>query len=219
VSLTQDDVAKILRIVDESGYDDIHLEIGDFKLHVQKHRAGFSDSQQPSSQFKGAPGTTQFPRADSAMAPSVRSAVAPQANTRKDEPIPEGWIAAQAGPMQKAVYEVQDGARQVTISVSTAGGDMAANVNRWRQQVQLAALGGPDLEREMRKIKVDGQDATYVEAVGPESAKSRETILGVIVEAHGRQWFLKLKGDAELAAREKPHFEKFVQSIRFRGTN
>jgi hypothetical protein len=105
----------------------------------------------------------------------------------------------------------------VAISVSIAGGDMTANVNRWRQQVQLGALNAADLEKEMRKLKVDGQDATYVEAIGPETAKSRETILGVIVEAEGKQWFLKLKGDAELAAREKPHFEKFVQSIRFRG--
>ena len=103
MSLTQDDVAKILRIVDESGYDDIHLEIGEFKLHVQKHRAGFSDSQQPSSQFNGAAGAPQFARADSAMAPSVRSAVPPQANTRKDQPIPEGWIAVRA-PMLGVFY-------------------------------------------------------------------------------------------------------------------
>jgi hypothetical protein len=74
----------------------------------------------------------------------------------------------------------------------------------------------------MHKIKVDGQEGIYVEAIGPESTPNnttgaRETILGVIVEAQGRQWFIKLKGDAELAAREKTHFEKFVQSIRFRG--
>jgi hypothetical protein len=132
--------------------------------------------------------------------------------------IPEGWTTAPVGPLQLAVYEVRDGDRQVTISVSSAGGDMTANVNRWRGQVDLPPLETADLARELRKIRVDGQDGTYVEVIGPESAKSREMILGVIVEAQGGQWFFKLKGDAELAAREKPHFEKFVQSIRFRGT-
>jgi hypothetical protein len=120
-----------------------------------------------------------------------------------------------AGQFQIAAYEVRDGDRQLAISVSSAGGELAANVNRWRQQVQLPELKVADLEKEMRKFKVDGRDGTYVEAIGPETAKSRETILGVVVEAQGLQWFLKLKGDFELAAREKPHFEKFVQSIRF----
>jgi hypothetical protein len=131
--------------------------------------------------------------------------------------IPDGWMAGQAGQFQQAVYDVHDGDRKVTISVSAVGGDLIENVNRWREQVQLTRLEASDLEKEMRKIKVDGQDGIYVEAIGPESAKLRETILGVIVEAQGRQWFLKLRGDAELAAREKPNFEKFVQSIRFRG--
>ena len=152
------------------------------------------------------------PRKPKAVATAGRAAAAPF-----DCEIPEGWTAGQAGQFQLAVYEVHEGDRQVTISVSIAAGDLAANVNRWRQQVQLAPLDAADLDKETHKIKVDGQEGTYVEAIGPESAKSRETILGVIVDAQGQQWFLKLKGDSELAAREKPHFEKFVQSIRFRG--
>jgi len=131
--------------------------------------------------------------------------------------IPTGWVAGQAGQFQQAVYDVHDGDRKVTISISAVGGDLVENVNRWREQVQLSRLEATDLEKEMRKVKVDGHDGISVEAIGPETAKPRETILGVIVEAQGRQWFLKLRGDAELAAREKPNFEDFVQSIRFRG--
>ncbi|HEY2252337.1 MAG TPA: hypothetical protein VGH74_14790, partial [Planctomycetaceae bacterium] len=130
--------------------------------------------------------------------------------------IPEGWTAAQAGQFQLAVYEVRDGERQVTISVSAVGGDLATNVNRWRDQVHLPRLEPADLEKEMHKIKVDGHEGVYVEAIGPDTPKPREAILGVIVEAQGKQWFLKLRGDSELASREKPNFEKFVQSIRFR---
>ena len=34
--LTQDDVRKILQIIDEMGERDVHLEIGDLKLHVSR---------------------------------------------------------------------------------------------------------------------------------------------------------------------------------------
>ncbi|HLJ09646.1 MAG TPA: hypothetical protein VKU82_00580 [Planctomycetaceae bacterium] len=129
--------------------------------------------------------------------------------------LPQGWSSVRAGPMQAAAYEVREGRRQATISISSAGGDLAANINRWRSQLQLAPLEGAALESELRRIPVDQSDATYVELVGPEGSSPRETILGVIFEAQGKQWFIKLKGDADLAAREKPRFEEFVKSIRF----
>ena len=130
--------------------------------------------------------------------------------------IPDGWMTVKAGQMQKARYEVREGSWQAAVSVAVAGGDVAANVNRWRGQVQLEVLAQADLEKQMRQIKVDGHDATYAELVGPETAEPRQTILGVIVGVEGRQWFIKLQGDAALAAHEKGRFEEFVQSIRFR---
>jgi len=130
--------------------------------------------------------------------------------------VPEGWTAVNAGQMQLAKYEVRDGDREAVISVSIAKGDLFENVNRWRGQVQLKELDPATLKNELIKIKVDGHDATSVVLVGPEEAQQRESILGVIVAVQGKQWFFKLKGDAELAAREMEHFDEFVQSIRFR---
>ena len=40
MDMTNEDVLNILRIIDESGYNDIRLEIGDLKLHVQKEKSG-----------------------------------------------------------------------------------------------------------------------------------------------------------------------------------
>jgi len=108
-------------------------------------------------------------------------------------------------------------AREAGISVSKAGGDLAANINRWRGQVQLAPLDAADLDGQMQKISIGGHAGVLVEAVGPESAQPREAILGAIVTVRGEQWFFKLKGDAALAAREKPHFEEFLKSIQFGG--
>jgi len=158
-----------------------------------------------------APGTASANR----RKPKAASSVA--APLPFDCEIPSGWTAGPVGQFQLAVYEVHDGDRQVTISVSAVGGDLATNVNRWREQVQLKRLEPAELEKEMRQIKVDGHDGVSVEAIGPETAKPRETILGVIVKAQDAQWFFKLRGDADLAAREKPNFGKFVESVRFRG--
>lgn len=36
MELTSDDLLKILKIIDESPYDDVRLECGQYKLHVQK---------------------------------------------------------------------------------------------------------------------------------------------------------------------------------------
>ena len=54
-----------------------------------------------------------------------------------------------------------------------------------------------------------------MELIGPQHATQPETILGVIAIEAGRVWVIKLKGDTELAAREKQNFESFVRSIRF----
>jgi hypothetical protein len=45
---------------------------------------------------------------------------------------------------------------------------------------------------------------------------SRQAILGVMAAAGGRLWFIKLKGDHDLAAREKPRFEAFVKSLKLK---
>jgi acetyl-CoA carboxylase biotin carboxyl carrier protein len=37
MSLTNDDVVQILKLIDECGYDDVRVEIGDLKIHVSKH--------------------------------------------------------------------------------------------------------------------------------------------------------------------------------------
>ncbi len=130
--------------------------------------------------------------------------------------VPNGWTRGTASAMQLAAFDVRDGDRQAGITVSTAGGNLAANINRWRGQVGLADASAAEIDQQARKIQIDGHDGTSVELVGPESSSPCKTILGVIVEAQGKQWFIKLTGDTELATREKERFEEFVKSIKFR---
>jgi hypothetical protein len=126
---------------------------------------------------------------------------------------PSEWSPGKPNAFSLAAFKVADGDKQVEITVSTAGGDLLANVNRWRGQVKLPPIDAAGLVKAAKKIDTLGSTGDYVEIVGPEAA-NRETILGVQAEAGGRTWFVKLKGDAELAQREKPRFETFVKSLK-----
>ena len=119
--------------------------------------------------------------------------------------------------MRIAEWEAVDGSQRVSITASTAGGDLISNVNRWRGQIGLDTASDQEIAQALRRVSLGGLPGDYVELVGPESSNPRQTILGVIVQATGRQWFFKLQGDADLAKREQTRFEEFVKSIRFRG--
>jgi hypothetical protein len=126
---------------------------------------------------------------------------------------PSEWSPGKANAFSLAAFKVVDGDKQIEITVSTAGGDLLSNVNRWRGQLKLPPLDAAELAKAAKKIDTLGTTGDYVEIIGPDSA-NHETILGVQAEAAGRTWFVKLKGDATLAEREKPRFEAFVKSLK-----
>ena len=131
---------------------------------------------------------------------------------------PAGWSQGKVEGMRKAAFRVEEGDQSAEITVidlAAAANDLLTNVNRWRGQVKLDAISERDLPSLVREIDVGGVKGQYVELVGPADAKRRETILGVMAVAGEKVWFIKLQGDADLAAREKANFEAFVGSIQF----
>jgi len=81
--LTHDDVQRILKIIDGMGDRDIHLEIGDLKLHVTR------SNNQPR------PGYTAFAPAPATPAHPVETAAAPTRPKEKYE-VPAGHVAVSA---------------------------------------------------------------------------------------------------------------------------
>ena len=127
---------------------------------------------------------------------------------------PAGWEDGQRSEMRKAAFVVQDGKEKVEITVMTAGGDLEANVERWRGQLQLPPAEPGEIAKLIASLDGAGLKWKYVNLAGPESAQPREAILGAIAEAGGQTWFVKLKGNHDLAQREKPRFEAFVKSLK-----
>ena len=156
-----------------------------------------------------------------ATAGSPPAADSPRSTAKNDLPksetpglrytVPSGWAKGATNQFRKAAFIVVDGNKKVEITVSTAGGDLLANVNRWRGQVKLPVQTLEQLSATLKKIPVGPSSGDYVELEGPEG----QTILGIAATINGEQWFIKLTGDSELAAREKERFEEFVKSLRF----
>ncbi len=153
----------------------------------------------------------------SPLAPPRTSPSATAAAPRLKYDTPAGWQAGQADRLRKAAFEVSEGEQRVLITVidlEAAAGDLLANVNRWREQVGLENTTQAELQKESKSIPVNGKQGHYVVLEGPGKAGKPQTIQGVIFQHEGRPWFIKLMGDAPLAAREKERFEAFVKSLQ-----
>lgn len=93
MDLSKDDVFKIIKLIEESEYEDVRLEIGDFKLHIQKHASGASVVE--------VAGRSEAPAARPAPAPAapVQAALA-----RAAAPVvPDGAVVVRA-PMLGTFY-------------------------------------------------------------------------------------------------------------------
>ncbi len=132
--------------------------------------------------------------------------------------VPEGWMPGPVGGMRKAALRKEEGilkAEITAIDLAAAAGGLLPNVNRWREQLKLEKVTEDELKKTASAIEVGGNQGQYVELVGPKDAERHLAILGVVVIHGPKAWFFKLTGDAELALREKQHFQDFVKSIQF----
>ncbi|HID20950.1 MAG TPA: hypothetical protein EYP14_00920 [Planctomycetaceae bacterium] len=123
---------------------------------------------------------------------------------------PDDWKETAKTEFSVAAFEVEKDGKKARITISSAGGDLLANVNRWRGQVGLEEVSAEELKELLAEITVGQETGQYVRLMGPKQA-----ILGVVVSVNGRTWFIKLKGDSQLAEQQEKAFKQFVESIQF----
>lgn len=90
MDLSKDDVFKIIKMIEESGYDDVRLEIGEFKVHVQKRASG--------APVVEVSGQREAPRTQPAAVPA-----SPGSRSAPADKIPDGAIVVRA-PMLGTFY-------------------------------------------------------------------------------------------------------------------
>jgi hypothetical protein len=157
---------------------------------------------------------------ENASAP-IQTAPATQAeNTPSIWAVPSGWQPLPPSQFLLAEFSIPgvNGAKaEVNVAeMDGEGGGLLANVNRWRGQLGLGAIGEADLSQFAQSLGVPDGNATLVDFAGVDAKTGAPTqLVGVIVAQNGRTWFYKLMGDKPIVAREKDAFTKFIQSANY----
>jgi hypothetical protein len=126
---------------------------------------------------------------------------------------PDHWVAQPGAPMRKAGYKItapDGGTAELTVTAfpGDVGGDLA-NVNRWRNQLQLAPLAAAELPATLQTVSTDALEFKLT-AID----NGTQSTLAAWVMHDGGSWFFKLTGSASVVAAEKPAFVEFLKTIK-----
>ena len=140
--------------------------------------------------------------------------------------VPEGWSDGGGSGMRLATLFIGDPADKHEVTIIPAAGTLAGNVERWQGQLEAAAAPAALAEKTAAAIAaaetvdVAGTTATVVllrDAEAEADAEAGQAILGAMIPVdESRSLFVKFKGDAAVAARERERFSRFVSSIRWK---
>ena len=100
------------------------------------------------------------------------------------------------------------------ISFPGTGGDDLANVNRWREQVNLPPVAAEGLSSQLQSLNEPAGTFFFSDqggTAGGDKAPSR--LLGAWLRQSGRVWFFKMMGPAELVGAQKDNFLAFLKSV------
>lgn len=130
---------------------------------------------------------------------------------------PANWTAQPASAMRRGSYLIKhtDGTTaelSITAFPGDVGGDLA-NINRWRNQLQLPPLATADLPAVLQQTDIGDRHFKIVEFDNPQSGQAT---LAAYTEYEGSTWFFKLTGTTAAIGAEKPAFMDFLKTIRDR---
>jgi hypothetical protein len=147
---------------------------------------------------------------------TTSTTTAPAADSDKPQikwEVPAGWSPAAASAMRYASFAVEKNGEKADISVVTfpgEGGNDVDNINRWRQQIALPAVGPEVLKSMIAPVRAG---EVQIDSVDMSSANAR--VLAAWTRQGGHAWFFKMSGPPALVEQEKPKFTAFLQSVRF----
>jgi hypothetical protein len=182
---------------------------------------GFLKSVAPGSAIGGAPSaapndgqasenTNDLPHAGFIVAP----------NNASDGPslrwqAPPDWEAGPATAMRKASYVVSRAGLTADLSITAFPGDvggLAANVNRWRSQIDLPPVDDASLGTITDAFDSNGLQFVLVDFAGDTPA-GRQRILAGLASWQGATWFFKMMGPDSLVEGEKTAFIAFLRTV------
>lgn len=133
--------------------------------------------------------------------------------------LPKGWQRSprRAGISRETLL-VGDETRGAILTMTPAGGDLAANINRWRGQLDLPKLSADEAIKSATELTVDGKAVRTVDLISPKAQRDGVGRFLVAVVPLGEQtWFLKMYGPADVVGAHKGEFESLIKSLKFGG--
>jgi hypothetical protein len=128
--------------------------------------------------------------------------------------VPDGWSPGPLKPFRRMSWNVTADGQSAEMYISQAGGDVAANINRWRGQAGLSPINDPaELQKTIEKIDIGGVSGDLVVLKSDDPSKA---VLGAIVAQGGSNWFFKMTGPAAATQTQQDAFRNFLTSVKFR---
>lgn len=137
--------------------------------------------------------------------------------------VPAGWRERPVEQDKRAFglqasFEIPVGEEIVTLTVSTVGGGLAANIERWKDQFG----GSPEEPPRQETLLIDGRECLWVDLRGTYTAgfgagdgpRENQRMLGVGIPRPGQEMYLKLIGPRPAVAEVEAEFRRMVMSAR-----
>lgn len=129
---------------------------------------------------------------------------------------PEGWTQAPEKMMRVVTFNTGDTECYVSV-LGGDGGGIAANINRWQQQMGQEPLSADEINN-LTPVTVLGQSSPLVSITGDYTNMQGElvsdyTMLGTVCLLDDQTLFVKMTGPAAEATAQHDNFVKFCESL------
>ena len=130
--------------------------------------------------------------------------------------VPSGWEEQPASGMRDASFRVPGpGGKDADVSLlRLSGGTDAQNVNMWRQQLGLAALGDAEAAGALVKKPLGGREIRFYDQSGPGETGDRPRVLASIWDEGGTTWVARMRGGHVHLEQEKEKFLSLLGSLQ-----
>ncbi len=152
---------------------------------------------------------------------------APQVQSELHWSAPGDWQPQPLNQFRRGSYIIPGEEGEIDVSIIALAGDaggLAANINRWRNQLNLDPWDETDFQEKARMMDMAGQRAIYVAFSGTGSGQMRpmapaaenggmNRIIAAILPYGGETWFFKMTGPEDIVEAREEEFLNFLSSV------
>lgn len=131
---------------------------------------------------------------------------------------PPGWEELPTSQMRQANFKIGTAGECYLSVLPGGGGGLAANLNRWRKQMNLPDLSEAEIAA-LPKKSLLGKEAAYLSLEGAYSGMGNQPtqenyrLLGMVLVDGGTAYFVKMTGPAAEIAAQEENFLAFCASL------